>query len=163
MSALVGNKGSKSGIVGDGGRVNANNISSSRTSASGTGTVVYTGVGFSPKAGISCGYVAGGSGVGWGAFSSTPTGSSSNNLIGQSGNGVQHITSDYLRWEGPWISHNDTSPSNEGQLFRNTGGGSSDCRWQYKVTAISDDGLSIYWHKVDATNVTCSGQILVLR
>jgi len=162
MSALVGNKGSKSGMVGDGGRVNANHISSSRTSASGTGTVVHTGVGFSPKAGISCGYVNSGKGVGWGAFSSTPTGSASNNLIGQTGNGVQNLTgSDYLRWEGPWISHNDTSPSNEGQLFRNTAGPTY--RWQYKVTAISDDGLSIYWHKVDSTNVTCDGHILVLR
>ena len=160
MSSLIGNKGSKSALVGDGGRMKANHVSTSRTSSSGTGTSSHT-VGFSPTGGFSCGYINAGKAVGWGAFSSTPTGSASNNTIGITGNGVQNLSSDYLRWEGPWISHDDTSPSNEGQLFRATGG--STYRWQNKITVIGDDSISIYWHKIDSTNETLYARILVLR
>ena len=161
MSALIGNKGSKSALVGDGGRVRVDALEATRTTSESTGTTSHV-LDFSPKAGVSMGNV-GTVGYGWGIFSSTPVASGSNNSIGNSTSGLRNISgTDWGRWEGPWISHNDSSPSNEGQLYRQTSGTNTH-RWQYKVTAINISGVDIYWQRVDSTNATCSQKTLMLR
>ena len=158
MSGLIGHRGAKSALVGDGGRVRVDALESSTTSQGTTSHVLD----FAPKAGFSLGAVEPAIGYGWGIFSSTPVSTGSNNSIGNSCSGIRNITgTDWGRWEGPWISHNDSSPSNEGQLYRQTGGGSS-YRWQYKVTAINTSGVDIFWQKIDSQG-TCHQRTLMLR
>jgi len=159
MSGVVGHKGSKSAIVGDGGRVRVDLLSASRTQSAGTGTVSYV-LDFQPKAGINMGS-NGSYGIGWGIFSSTPVASGSNNTIGNSTSTVRDATSDWGRWEGPWIAHNDTSPSNEGQLYRQTAGANQ--MYQYKISALNTSGVDIYWHKPTSVSGTGYAYTLMMR
>jgi len=161
MSALVGKKGSKSAIVGDGGRMRVDLLSASRTQSAGTGTVSYV-LDFQPKAGINMGS-NGSYGIGWGIFSSTPIGTSSNNTIGNSTSTVrnQNSATDFGRWEGSWISYNDSSPSNEGQLYRQTAG--SNQMYQYKISALNTSGVDIYWHKPTSVSGTGYAYTLMMR
>ena len=162
MSGVVGHKGSKSALVGDGGRVRVDALDVSRTQSESTGTVSYS-LDFQPKAGVNMGCNGTSTiyGVGWGIFSSTPVASGSNNSIGNSTSGVRDATGDWGRWEGPWISHNDSSPSNEGQMYRQTAG--SNYMWQYKITALNTSGVDIYWHRPVATSSTGFCRTLMLR
>jgi len=164
MSGLIGHRGAKSAMVGDGGRVRVDQLDTSRTQSAGNGTTSHV-LDFSPKAGINMGSNGTSTvyGIGWGIFSSTPVGTASNNTIGNTTSTVrnQNSTTDFGRWEGPYITAASSTPSNEGQLYRQTAG--SNYMWQYKVSAINDDGIDIYWQKPVATSETGYVRLLVVR
>ena len=163
MSALVGRKGSKSAIVGDGGRVLTNQIYATSTSASDQ-TNSYTGVGFTPRMLFCAGHIGltseSGHSCGYGFASQF----ASTTLREQATYGVggNSITTDGGRWEGPYTTSGNSTPVTEGMLFRQTGG--SQYLWQARVNSIDSDGVTLWFDAVYGVSTSrCHLRIIAMR
>jgi len=165
MSALIGTKGSKSALVGDGGRVITEHLVPSRThAAGGNATIAYTGVGFTPAmlycAGNSGTSNGNGHGIGHG-FADTNANSSGHGQAGYAVGG-NSITTDGMRYEAPYTTAASSTPVDEGQIYRMTGGGQY--LWQARVNSMDADGFTVKWDAVyGATGSGCYLRALFLR
>jgi len=149
MSGLIGHKGSKSAMVGDGGRVLTEHLAPSHTGSD--TTTSYTGVGFTPAmlycVGSSGTSAGSGHGIGHG-FADTNANSSGHGQAGYAVGG-NAITTDGMRYEAPYTTAASNTPANEGLIYRMTGG--SQYLWQARLNSMDADGFTVIWDAVYGT------------
>ena len=143
MSALVGKKGSKSGMVGDGGRTVMEHVLATRDNTD--ATTSYT-LGFAPKmlycAGQHGTSSSSGHGIGHGAASETASTALRQQVTyGVGGNSMG--SNEGGRWEGPYTTSGNSTPVTEGMLYRMTAG--SQYLWQARVNSMDSNGFTLWF------------------